>query len=86
MVSETERERALVAVLQARPGDLTTAMSAVDAAAKLASSTPKANVLLEAATRTPILRDDAGRGAFFAAVRTIQSSADYRRVMEAVVR
>ena len=86
MVSETARERVLTAALQARPADLAVAVAAADAASKMVSSTPKSNVLLEAAARTPILRDEAGRAAFFAAVKTIQSSSDYRRVMEAVVK
>jgi hypothetical protein len=86
MVSDGERSRVLLEV--ARQGDA--AASAVAPAlrsvGRMTSDNAKATVLIELATRTPALRDSAARGAFFDAVRTLTSSGEYRRVMEAVLR
>jgi hypothetical protein len=86
MVSDGERSRVLLEV--ARQGDAAgpAAAAALRAVGRMASDNAKATALIELASRTPVLRDSAGRAAFFDAVRTLNSSGEYRRVMEAVLR
>jgi hypothetical protein len=86
MVSESAREEVLTTVLRARPGDLASAIAAVNVASHMVSSTSKANVLLAAATHTPVMKHDSSRAALFAALKTVSSGAEYRRVMDAIIK
>ena len=85
-VSDQERSRVLMAIA-AQPGAPASALApALRAAGRMTSDATKAAVLVELATRTPVLRDSVTRERFFDVVRTIHASGEYRRVMEAVLR
>jgi hypothetical protein len=86
MVSDSQREAALTAIVRARPADLDVATASVAATSAMTSDHARANVLLEVATRTPILKDEAGRTALFASLKSLNSGTEYRRVMEAVIK
>ena len=86
MTSDASREAAVTAAIRARPNDLGVATAAVASLASMTSERAKANLLLEAATRSPILKDEQGRASLIAAIKTLSSGAEYRRVMEAVIR
>ncbi len=84
--SDRERGAVLRAVLRqerlSRPALLATLRSA----GRISSDSEKAEVLLAAAAHRDALSDDAVRRVFLDTTRTISSSSQYRRVMDAVVR
>ncbi|GLC25620.1 M56 family metallopeptidase [Roseisolibacter agri] len=85
MVSETARETVLLAALRAQPTCVDTQKGAIAATRNMVSDTKRANVLLEVAKSTPALREPATRAQFLDALKTMTSSSEYRRVMDAVV-
>ena len=85
MVSETARETVLLAALRAQPTCADTQRGAIVATKNMVSDTRRANVLLEVAKATPALRDPATRAQLLDALKTMTSSSEYRRVMDAVV-
>jgi hypothetical protein len=53
--------------------------------ASVTSDHTRANVLVALAARTDAVRAPASRAAFLAALRSLTSGSEYRRVMEAVL-
>ncbi|MDF1505697.1 hypothetical protein, partial [Roseisolibacter sp. H3M3-2] len=85
MVSETARAAAPLAALRAQPAHAATQDAVVAASTRFASDARRADVLLEVVRTTDALRDAGRRARFLDALRGMASSADYRRVLEAVV-
>jgi hypothetical protein len=84
----SDRDRGLVlrAMLRREGLPRPALLAALRSAERIASDREKADVLLAATARRETLTDDEARRAFLQATRTIASSGEYRRVMEAVVR
>jgi hypothetical protein len=61
-------------------------LAALRSAGRTSSDRERADVLIAAAGRGDALRDDEVRRTFIEVSRQISSSAEYRRVMDAVVR
>lgn len=86
IASDRERGTVLRALLRRDALPRPALVSALRSAGRIASDREKADVLLAAAARRETLADDETRRTFLQVTRTIASSGEYRRVMDAVVR
>jgi hypothetical protein len=86
IASDRDRGTVLRALLRRESLPLAALMASLRSAGRIASDREKAEVLLVASARRETLTNDETRRAFLDAARTIASSSEYRRVMEAVVR
>ncbi|MBV9879210.1 MAG: hypothetical protein JO180_01890 [Gemmatirosa sp.] len=82
--SDGDHAAVLLALLGRRDLPAPAILGVIHSAARIASDHDKSSVLLELATRRGALDDAATRQAFLAALGTVSSSGDYRRVMERV--
>jgi hypothetical protein len=86
IASDRDRGAVLRALLRRDALPLSALMATLRSAGRIASDREKADVLMAASARRETLTNDETRRAFLDATRTIASSSEYRRVMEAVVR
>ena len=82
--SDSDRRGVLQAALARRPLASPVMLDLLGTAEEISSDHDKSSVLLEVVGR-PELRDQTVRARFFEVLKTVSSSSDYRRVMEAVV-
>jgi hypothetical protein len=86
MSSDRQRGLVLRDVLQRGTLSQTTMLALLRSTTSISSDREKAQVLIAAAAQPATMNNDGVRQAFLGATRTISSSSEYRRVMEAVVR
>ena len=82
--SDSDRRGVLQAALARRPLTSPVMLDLLGTAEEISSDHDKSSVLMEVVGR-PELRDQTVRARFFEVLKTVSSSSDYRRVMEAVV-
>jgi hypothetical protein len=82
--SDSDRRGVLQAALARRPLTSPVMLDLLGTAEEISSDHDKSSVLMEVVGR-PELRDQTVRARFFDVLKTVSSSSDYRRVMEAVV-
>ena len=82
VASDHDRSTVLRTVLEQGRADAPTMLDVLSSAEEIASDHDKSTVLLDVVRRSEI-RDPAVRKRFFEVVKTISSSSDYRRVMDA---
>jgi hypothetical protein len=85
ITSDAARERVLLAALERGPASESIVRAVLASLGSITSDHNRANVLVELAARTDAVRAPASRAAFLAALRSLTSGSEYRRVMEAVL-
>jgi hypothetical protein len=85
MTSDAARERELLAALERGPASGPVVRAVLASLGGVTSDHTRANVLVALAARTDAVRAPASRAAFLAALRSLTSGSEYRRVMEAVL-